>query len=89
MSESRILASKRGIEAGAWSGKGGLHGERRQIPRRKGRASKKNLPRRSRRKHKRVSGRKSLQEDLQSFGFTESLAKSEMGKEVGRRIAHS
>ena len=43
----------------AWRGKGGLHDEGRQIPRRKGRASKKSLPRTSRRKHERVSGRKS------------------------------
>ena len=57
--ESRTLARKRRIRAGAWRGKGGLHGEGRQIPRRKGRASKKSLPKRSRRKHERVSGRKS------------------------------
>ena len=36
-----------------------LHNERKQIPRRRGRASKENLPRRSRRKHERVSGCKS------------------------------
>ena len=29
-------------------------------------------------------GTKALQEDLQSLGFTSSLAKPEMGKEVGR-----
>ena len=57
--ESRILARERGIRARAWSGKGGLHRERRQIPRRTGRASNKSLPRRGRRKHERVSGRKS------------------------------
>ena len=34
-----------GIRERAWSGKGGLHGERRQIPRRKERESKKSLPR--------------------------------------------
>ena len=39
--ESRILAREMGIIAGAWSGKGGLHRERRQIPRRKGRARNK------------------------------------------------
>ena len=50
---------ERGIRAKAWSGKGGLHRERRQIPRMKRRASKKSLPRTSRRKHERVSGRKS------------------------------
>ena len=59
MGESRTLARKRGIRARAWSGKGGLHREGRQIPRRKGRASKNSLPRTSRRKHERVSGRKS------------------------------
>ena len=32
---------------------------------------------------------KTLQEDLQSFGFTRRLAKPEMGKEVGRRRACS
>ena len=59
VSESRILARERGIRARAWSGKGGLYSESRQVPRRRGRASKKSLPRRSRRKHERVSGRKS------------------------------
>ena len=58
MGESRTLARKRGIRARAWSGKGGLHRERRQIPRRTGWASK-SLPRTNRRKRERVSGRKS------------------------------
>ena len=57
--ESRTLARKRRIRAGAWSGKGGLHGEGRQVPARKERACKKSLPRTSRRKYERVSGRKS------------------------------
>ena len=70
----------------AWSGKGELDREGRQIP---GRASKKSLPRTSRRKHERVSGLKALQDDLQSLGFTPSLAKPEIGKEVGRRRARS
>ena len=59
MGESRTLARVRGIRARAWIGKSGLHGRRRQIPRKKGRESKKNLSRTSRRKHERVSGRKS------------------------------
>ena len=59
VSESRILTRERRIRVGAWRSKGGLHSEVRQIPRRKGRASKKSLPRRSRRKHEWVSGRKS------------------------------
>ena len=57
--ESRTLARARGIRARARNRKGGLHSEQGQIPRRKGRASKKSLPRTSRRKHERVSGRKS------------------------------
>ena len=57
--ESRSLARERGIRARAWSGKGGLHREGRLIPRRKGRASKKSLSRKSRKKHERVSGHKS------------------------------
>ena len=32
---------------------------------------------------------KALQDDLQSLGFISSLAKSEIGKEVGRRRARS
>ena len=59
MGESRTLVRDGRIKARAWRRKGGLHGEKRQIPRSKGRAPKKSLPRRSRRKHKRVSGRKS------------------------------
>ena len=57
--ESRTLARVRGIRARAWRGKGGLDREGRQIPRRKGRARNKSLPRTSRRKHEWVSGRKS------------------------------
>ena len=59
VSKSRTLARERVIIPRAWSGKGGLLSEGKQIPRRKGRASKKSLPRTSRRKHERVSGRKS------------------------------
>ena len=58
--ESRTLARERQIRAGAWRGKSGLHSGGRQIPRRRLRASKENLPRRSRRKHERVSERKSF-----------------------------
>ena len=57
--ESRTLTRKRRIRAIAWKGKGGLYSEGRQVPRRKGRESRESLPRRSRRKHERVSGRKS------------------------------
>ena len=59
--ESHTLVRQRekGIKARAWRGKGGLHGEQRQIPRKKDRASKKSLSKRSRRNHERVSGCKS------------------------------
>ena len=57
--ESHTLTRVRGIRARAWRGKGGLHRERTQIPRRTGRASNKSLPKTSRSKHERVSGRKS------------------------------
>ena len=59
MGESHTLARVRGIRARARSRKGGLHRERGQIPRRKGRASKMSLARTSKRKHERVSERKS------------------------------
>ena len=54
------LGERKGIRAGAWRGKSELYTEGRQVPRRRGRASKESLPRRSSRKHKRVSGHKSF-----------------------------
>ena len=57
--ESRTFARERGIRARAWRGKGELHRERRQIPRRKGGESKKSLPKRNRRKQEQISGCKS------------------------------
>ena len=45
--------------------------------------------RRDRRRYERVSDAKALQDDLQSLGFTPSLAKPEIGNEVGRRRARS
>ena len=59
VSESRTLARKKEIRSRAWRGECGLHSERRGVPRRRRRASKKSLPRGSRRKHERVSGHKS------------------------------
>ena len=44
MGDSRTLAREREIRARAWSGKGGLHSEERQIAKRKGRAIKESLP---------------------------------------------
>ena len=78
VSESRTLARKRGIKAGAWRGKGGLHGEGRQVPRRRGRASKESLLRRSRRKHEGVSGRKSSPEGS-LFYFRSGYTRNEKG----------
>ena len=83
------LGEREGDQSESMEGKGGLHRERRQIPRWKKRVSKKSFPRTSRRKHERMSGRKALQDDLQSLGFTPSLVKPEIGKEVGRRRARS
>ena len=52
------------------------------------RASKKSLPR-SRGKHEQDVDAKALQDNLQILGFTPSLAKPEIGKEVGRQRARS
>ena len=60
MSERCTLARKREIRARAGREEGGIHREGRGIPRRKGRAGKKSLPRGSRRKQERVTGRKSF-----------------------------
>ena len=53
------FGEKEGNQSESMDRKEWLHRERRQIPRRKERASKKILPRTSRRKHERVSGRRS------------------------------
>ena len=75
--------------SGACRGIDGFYSEGRQIPRRGGRASKESLPRRSRRKHKRVSGRKNSPGGSAQSGFTPSLVKPKMGKKVGRQRARS
>ena len=59
VSESHILERKREIRLRVWRGKGGLHGERRVAPRRRGRVSKESLAKGGRRKHKWVSQCKS------------------------------
>ena len=56
--ERELDLGDRRIRVRARRGKGGLHSDRGQIPRR-GRANKKSLPRTSRTKHERVSGRQS------------------------------
>ena len=60
VSESPILPRNRNIRVGAWRGKGGFHSEEKQVPRRRGKASKESLPRGGRRKHERMSGCKSF-----------------------------
>ena len=69
------LGKRRVIGAGICGGKSGLHSESRQVPKRRGRARKENLPRRSRRKQARVKDAKALRKDRESLGFTSSLAK--------------
>ena len=44
MGESRTLAREKGIRARPWRGKGGLHRERKQIPRRKGKGKQEEPP---------------------------------------------
>ena len=56
LGERCTLARERRIRVRAWRGKGGLHRERRQIPRRTGTESNKSLPRTNRRRRERVSG---------------------------------
>ena len=53
------FGERKGDQSGSTERKGGIHSEGRQVPRRRGRAGKKSLPKRSRRKDERVSGRKS------------------------------
>ena len=90
MSVSRILEREEGDHrAGAWRGKGGLHSEGRQVPRKRGRASKESLPRRKKKKAWADEWTQKLSGKICSLGFTPSLAKPEMGNEVGRRRARS
>ena len=63
------------IRVRAWKGESELHSEGRQVSRRRERASKKSLPRRSRRKHEQVSGCKSS-----PGGSTESWFHSKFGQ---------
>ena len=53
MGEIRTLVKERG-QSESMQRKGGLHDERRQVPRKRGRESKKSLPRR-RRKYEQVN----------------------------------
>ena len=60
--EQELHLGKRGIRAGAWGGKEGFYHKGRQVPRKKERVSKENLPRRSKRKYDQVGGCKSSPE---------------------------
>ena len=86
MSESRTVVRVKGIRAEAWRGKGGLHNERRQVPRR---TSKKSIPRRSRRKHERVGESKSSPGRSAESWLHSITGQTEMGKKIGRRRARS
>ena len=57
------------MKVGARRGKGKLHSEGRWVPRRRDRASKVNLPRRSRRAHELVNGHKSFPGRFGKFWF--------------------
>ena len=71
VSKSHTLATKRRVRVRAWRGKSWPCSKERKVPRKRGKASKENLPRR---KHERVSG--------QSFsgGSGESLFHSKSGQ---------
>ena len=84
MSESRTLTSERGIRAGAWERKSGHHSERRQVLRRRKRASKDNLPGRSRSKRERESGRKRSAKSW--FHSGDTAAKTERESEKRREM---
>ena len=80
MSESCTLAREKRVIAGARREKVWLYSERRQVPRRRGKSSKENLPRKSRRKHNRVSGCKNFPEGSGKSWFQSKRDKTEMGK---------
>ena len=85
--ESRTLARERRIRAGACRGHGVLHGEGRQVPKRKGKTSKENLPWGSRRMHEQVSGRKKSPGRSAESWFHFKFGQTEMKKEIWRRKA--
>ena len=75
------------VGTGAWGDKGGLHNKK-PLLKGGGRASKQNLPRRSRSKHEKMNRRKSSPQGSAEIGFIPNLAKqTEIGKV--RRRAHS
>ena len=85
MSTSRTLARKREVRASAWGGNSQCHNEKKK----RGKASKENLPRRSRTKQERVSGRKSSPGRSAESWFHFKSGQIEMGKKVGRRSTSS
>ena len=70
------LGEKERYRSESIGGKGGLHSEGGQVPRRKGRACKKIISRRSRRKHERVSGRKNSKRESEMSWFQSKSAQS-------------
>ena len=69
MSESRTLAREGGSEREHEKEKSQLHSKKRRVSGSRGRADKENLPRKSRRKHERVSGRKSSPGESGKFWY--------------------
>ena len=81
------LGEKEGDQSESMGGKGELHSQERQVPRRKEMAYKESLLMKSRRNHERMQ--KFSQEDLERLGLIPSLAKPEMEKKAGRqRVSH-
>ena len=89
MSESRTLVREREVRAGAWRGKGGLYSKEGSIQKREGGQARKTSLGEVEGSMSRRVDTKALQDNLQSPGFTPSLAKPEMEKEVGGRRARS
>ena len=82
------LDEREGNQSESMRRKGWTLQRRRHIPSRRGQARRASLEE----VEGSLGGRvdvKALQEDMQSLGFTPSLAKPEIGKEVGRRRARS
>ena len=83
MRGERVKVGERKIKARALRGKSGLHGEGRQILRGEGGQARRASLGDVDGSMSECVDAKALQDYLQSLGFTASLAKPEIGKEVG------
>ena len=79
------LADKKSFRVGASSSKGKLHREGRQVPKRRGKVSRKNLSGGKSRKHDRVSGRHNFSGGPGESIFHSNLDKHKVRKEDGRQ----